>query len=162
MATRISADTAARIAAAWPALLDAFAAGEVMAPHYAKHDVTADQVRVWRVSQGPAAAQDWDAAREQSADAYLDMILDVANNPMPDSASARVRIDALRWIAAKRNPRAYSDKAQLDVNVRTVDLTRIIEAANARLAAQRAVGHVIEGEVITAGAALLPSFEDVL
>ena len=51
-----------------------------------------------------------------------------------DSAHARTRIDTLKWAARLRNPRDYSDKAQLDVNVRTVDLTRIIEQANQRLA----------------------------
>ena len=147
MATRISAETADRIARAWPTLLDALAAGEVMAPHYQAAGLTADQVRVWRVAQGAGTEREWDAAREQSADAYLDMILEVANNPMPDSGSARVKIDALRWVASKRNPRAYSDKAQLDVNVRTVDLTRIIEAANVRLAASQ-VGRIIEHETL--------------
>lgn len=154
MATRISEETAARIAAAWPDLLDQFAAGEVMAPHYARHGVTADQVRVWRVAGGPLRAQEWDAAREQSADAYADKVAEVANNPGPDSGSARVRMDAYRWLAAKRKPAAYSDKAQLDVNVRTVDLTRIIEAANARLAAAQA-GRIVDGQVLEQGRALL-------
>ena len=154
MATRISAETAARIEKAWPDLLDQLAAGEVMAPHYARHKVSADQVRVWRVAGGPTRATEWDSAREQSADAYLDRIAQIADNPGSDSGIARVRIDAMRWIASKRNPRLYSDRAQLDVNVRTVDLTRIIEAANARLAASQA-GRIIEGQVIEQGRALL-------
>lgn len=155
MATRISEATAARIAAAWPGLLDALAAGEVMAPHYAAAGVSADQVRVWRVSRGPSAAAEWDSAREQSADAYADRAAEVANNPGTDSGIARVRLDALKWLAAKRCPRTYSDKATLDVNVRTVDLTRIIEAANARLLAARQVGRVVESEVIQQGRAML-------
>ena len=159
MATRISVETAARIAKAWPDLLDALAAGEVMAPHYKAAGVSADQVRVWRVAQGPAAATDWDAAREQSADAYADQIASVANNPGADSGIARARIDALKWLAAKRNPRAYSDKATLDVNVKTVDLTRIIEAANARLAAAQ-VGRIIDGHVVRA--ALPAGLEELL
>ena len=147
MATRISEETAARIAAAWPDLLDQLAAGEVMAPHYARHKVSADQVRVWRVAGGPERAQEWDTAREQSADAYLDRIIQIADNPGSDSGSARVRIDALRWLASKRNPRAYSDKSTVDVNVRTVDLTSIIQDANARLAAAQ-VGRIIDAQVI--------------
>lgn len=153
MATRIGPETCKRIEQAWPDLLDALAAGEVMAPHYAKAKVSADQVRVWRL-QDQERASAWDAAREQSADAYADMILDVANNHK-DSNSARVRIQALQWLAAKRNPRTYSDKAQLDVNVRTVDLTRIIEAANARLAAAQQ-GRVIDARPI------VPELENLL
>lgn len=148
MATRISEETAERIEQHYPDLLDALAAGEVMAPHYKAAGTTADQVRVWRL-RSPDRLAAWDAAREQSADAYADMILDVANNHK-DSNSARVRIQALQWLAAKRNPRTYNEKSQLDVNVRTVDLTRIIEAANARLAAAQA-GRVIEAESVRLG-----------
>ena len=148
MATRISEETAARIEAAYSGLLDALAAGEVMAPHYAAAGVSADQVRVWRVAV-PERLAAWDAARQQSADAYADMILDVANNHK-DSNAARVRIQALQWLAARRDPKVYADKAQLDVNVRTVDLTRIIEAANARLAAAQ-VGRIIDAQAVPIG-----------
>lgn len=147
MATRISAETAARITQAWPDLLDQLAAGEVMAPHYKRHKVTADQVRVWRVAGGPERAHEWDAAREQSADAYADQVADIVNNPGGDSGIARARLDALKWLASKRNPRAYSDRVDHNVTVKTIDLTRIIEAANARLAAS-APHRVIEAEVV--------------
>ena len=161
MATRISVETAARIAAAWPALLDALAAGQVMAPVYAAAGFSADMVRCWR-AQDQARETEWDKAREQSADALADMALAVANNDKVDPAHARVRIDTYKWAAAKRNPRAYSDKATLDVNVKTVDLTRIIEAANARLAAAQ-VARVVEGEVVRSGMALLaPELGDLL
>lgn len=146
MATRISEETAARIEAAWPDLLDQLAAGEVMAPHYARHGLTADQVRVWRVREDQRS-KEWDAAREQSAEAYADRVAEIIDNTGADSGIARVKIDGLKWLASKRNPRVYSDKSQVDVNVRTVDLTRIIQDANARLAAARA-GRVIEGEVL--------------
>ena len=144
MATRISPETAERIAQAWPDLLDALAAGEVMAPHYARHKVSADQVRVWRVAGGPERAAEWDAAREQSADAYADQVAGIINNPGGDSGLARVRVDGLKWLAAKRNPRGYSDRVDHNVTVKTIDLTRIIEAANRRLADAR----VIPGEVV--------------
>ena len=151
MATRIGEETRARIAAAYGGLLDALAAGEGMEPHYKAAGVSADQVRVWRMEQGAAGEREaqWQAARAQSADAYADRIIEIAYNPGDDSGIARVRMDALRWLASKRNPRDYSDKAQLDVNVKTVDLTRIIEAANARLIASQA-GRVLEHESLKA------------
>ena len=145
MATRISDDTRARIAAAWPDLLDALAAGEIMAPHYAKASVTADQVRVWRLEE-PQRGTEWDTAREQSADAYADMIAEVASSPMADSAAARVKIQALQWLAGKRNVQRYGDRTAHDVTVKTIDLTRIISDANARLSAARQ--QAIEGEVL--------------
>ena len=147
MATRISTETAARIEQAWPDLLDQLAAGEVMAPHYARHRLTADQVRVWRVAGGPEKNAEWSSAREQSADAYADMVAEVSNNPGADSAAARVKLQGLMWLAAKRNPRAYSDRVDHNVTVKTIDLTRIIEAANARLAAAQP-GRVIDAQVV--------------
>ncbi len=141
-------------------LLDQLAAGEIMAPAFAVAGVTSDQVRVWRFEQGAQGEREreWQAARQQSADAYADKILDVAYNER-DSNAARVRIQALQWLAARRDPRVYADKAQLDVNVRTIDLTRIIDAANQRLAASQA-GRVIEGEVLRAG--LPAALDDLL
>lgn len=148
MATRISDETRARIEAIYGGLLDALAAGEEMAPSYEIAKVSADQVRVWRMEDKSGEREkQWQAAREQSADAYADRVSAIANNPGFDSGIARVKMDALRWLAAKRNPRAYSDKSSVDVNVRTVDLTKIIGDANARLAAAQA-GRVLEGEVL--------------
>ncbi len=92
----------------------------------------------------PTARAEWDTAREESADAYFEQALAVANNRDADPAHARVLVDTLKWASRIRNPRLYGDKAQLDVNVRTVDLTRVIEAANERLlTAQQA--RVIDG-----------------
>jgi hypothetical protein len=102
-----------------------------------------------------AADKEWQLAREESADHFADQVGEIANNPGIDSGSARVRMDGYRWLAAKRNPTAYNDKAQLDVNVRTIDLTRIIGDAQARLAASR----VIEGTVIRAA---LPELESLM
>jgi hypothetical protein len=156
MATRIGDDARQKIAAAYDDLLDRLAAGEIMAPFYKAAGVSADQVRVWRLEDAAGEREkQWQAARQQSADAYADQVLEVAYNDKLDSGNARVRMDALRWLAAKRNPSYYNDKAQLDVNVRTIDLTRIIGDAQARLAASR----VIDGQVIRAA---LPELESLM
>lgn len=146
MTSRISADTAARIAAAWPDILAGLASGRLVRDVLKDAGLTADMLRAYKAASAEARTQ-WDDAREQSADAFMDEALEVANNDKADPAHARVKIDTLKWAARIRNPRLYGDKAQLDVNVRTVDLTRIIEAANARLAAAQA-GRVIEAEVV--------------
>lgn len=147
MATRIGTETIARIEAAWPALIDAMESGADMTPIHKAHSVSRDQVRVYRL-QNAERDREWCIAREQGADVYADQIAAIANDPvMPDSNAARVRIQALQWLASKRNPARYSDKHQLDVNVKTVDLTAVIMDANKRLAAAQ-VGRVIEGEVV--------------
>lgn len=125
--------TRAKIIAAWQELIAAVVELENINEACVRAGVTRNQLRRYLLEH-PAAMAEWTAAREQAADTCADMVLEIANNPDVDAARARVRMDAYRWLAAKRNPRTYSDKSQLDVNVRTLDLTRIIEAANARLA----------------------------
>ena len=132
-ACRIGAEARRKITAAWTDLIGAVASGGNIGAACAAAGVSRGAVYAF-MRENPDARSEWELAREESADAYADQISELLVNPMPDAQVARVRMDALRWLAAKRNPRAYSDKAQLDVNVRTVDLTRIIEAANARLA----------------------------
>ena len=144
---RISDATRARIAQAWPDILAALADGELVRDALEAAGITRDMFRAFIAD--PARKAEWDNAREQSAHAFMEQALDAANNRKLDPAHARVRIDTLKWAARIRNPRLYGDKAQLDVNVRTVDLTRIIEAANQRLAAAQ-VGRIVDGQVIRA------------
>lgn len=149
MANRIGPETTERIAAAWPDILEQIADGAQVNQAIAEAGFTRGMIRAY-LANTPGARAAWDDAREQSADSFMEQALEVANNPTDDAAHARTRIDTLKWAARIRNPRTYSDKAQLDVNVRTVDLTRIIEAANARLAAAQA-GRVIEAESVRLG-----------
>lgn len=148
----------AKIRAAWPELLAAIAGLGNVGDACKAAGVHRGALYAYMM-EDQAARREWEIAREQSADECAEKVLDIANNPDTDATRARVRMDAYRWLAAKRNPRQYSDKAQLDVNVRTVDLTRIIEAANARLAAAQAP-RVIEGEVMRA--ALPAELEKIL
>jgi hypothetical protein len=120
----------------------------------ARAGLNADAMRAYKL-ENPAAREEWEAAREASADAFMDEALDISNNRDVDPAHARMKVDTLKWAARIRNPRLYGDKAQLDVNVRTLDLTRIISDAQARLAASR----IIEGHVIRAA---LPELESLM
>lgn len=144
--TRISEETRERIRKAWPDVLAGLAAGELVRDVLARNGISIGEKRAFILGE-PGAKEAWDEAREASADAFMDQALETANNPTDDAAHARTRIDTLKWAARIRNPRLYGDKAQLDVNVRTVDLTRIIQDANARLAAAREP-RTIEGQVL--------------
>jgi hypothetical protein len=146
MATGISEQTRQRIAQAWPEFLARVAAGELIKDVRASLELSEGELRVYR-SQVAGAELEWQTARENSADAFAEEAMAVArtsNKTQVEAADARLRVDTLKWAARMRNPKAYSDKQALDVNVRTVDLTRIIQDANARLAASR----VIEGHVV--------------
>jgi hypothetical protein len=77
---------------------------------------------------------------------------------MPDARRARVLAEYLWKIAASRDPARFGQSARMQLDVRTVDLTRIIADANARLAASRppALIEHATGEVVPeAGAGTL-------
>lgn len=137
MATHNSAATVARIEAAWSDLIAAVAAGRRMDQACEAASLMPDQVRVYRVTR-PEREREWQSARKQSAEAFADKVLEILEGPIADGAVARAKMDGWKWLASKRDPASYSDKQQVDINVKHVDLTRIIEAANARILAGRA------------------------
>ncbi len=51
-------------------------------------------------------------AREEQADFYADEIVTIADTE-PDAATARVRVDARKWVASKLKPKRYGDKLAL-------------------------------------------------
>ena len=156
--TRISTETRARITAAWPALLSGIASGRTIKSLLAEAGISADMIRCYR-GEDPLADKQWADARLASADAYMDEAVSVARNPIApqlqpdgtvltmriDPAHARTYIDTLKWAARVRNPRDYGDKQQIDMQVKSVDLTRIIQDANARLVAAR-TGRILDHE----------------
>jgi hypothetical protein len=144
---RIGEDTRARIAQAWPGLLSRIAGGGLIGRELQALGVERDSVRAYMASTQDAR-KEWDEAREASADAFFEDAVEITYNST-DPKLARAQVDALLRFAARRDPRRYSERQTLDVNVRAVDLTRIISEANARLAAREA-GRVIEGTVLPA------------
>ena len=137
-ADSLSAERRARIAALWPDILARLAAGELIKGLLLEHNLTRIDLARFKTST-PNAIVEWDNAREASADSLYDEAMDEARASVDKELAqhVRTRIDTLKWAARIRNPRLYSDKSSIDVNVRTVDLTKIIQDANARLAAQQ-------------------------
>ena len=135
--SRISEETRQKLMAAWPGVLSALAGGASVTSTLDAHGLTRTALAV--ALADPVLRADWEAAKEASAETFFDRLIDTTNNAGGDLDPARMRVvvDTLKWLAAKRNPKAYSDKSQLDVNVRTIDLTSIIRDANARLIASR-------------------------
>lgn len=174
---KIGPETRARIAQAWPEILAGLAAGELVRDVLARAGISAGEIRAYRMGDAQARSE-WDLAREQSADALFDEAMAIARDPFErvpnpenpdkplitrrDAQYARLHVDTLKWAAAKRNPRLYSDKAQLDVNIKTIDLTRVINDANARLAAARRpqLQDVVDAEIVQR--AIAHKLEDLL
>lgn len=126
----------AHVASVFPLICAAVAAGELVKDCLAEHGLGRRELSAYLLST-PGAKALWEESREASADAFMDEAMNEARADVDKELAqhVRTRIDTLKWAARIRNPRLYGDKAQLDVNVRTVDLTSIIRDANARLAA---------------------------
>jgi hypothetical protein len=137
-----------RIARVWPEMCARLAAGELVKDVREQYGIKPHEQAAF-IAEVPGAREAWESAREQSSHAFMDEALAIARG-VSNSTDAqnttraldphydrRVHVDTLKWAARIRNPRTYSDKQTLDVNVRTVDLTRIISEAQARLEASR-------------------------
>lgn len=154
----MSEEIRARCAAAWVDILGQLAEGKSIQDACKAHGLSRQYLHEYRVGN-KALTDQWEDARKASADSFFDEAMAVARDPHIDlvdkdgnvvpvrryADSTRVLVDTLKWAAAKRNPREYNDKSQIDVNVKTVDLTAIIRDANARLAASKQ-NPAIEGQ----------------
>lgn len=140
MATRISEATREKVRKAWPEILAALADGSPVQEVLKRHDLSRYILSAFMASE-PDARNEWETAKEVSAEVLFDDLLQMASNRFADIEPTRARatMDSLKWLAAKRNPKVYSDRSQVDVTVKTIDLTRIIQEANKRLRDGRAV-----------------------
>jgi hypothetical protein len=58
----------------------------------------------------PGFLEQYARAKEESADALADEMLDIADNTDEEAQSRRVRVDTRKWIASKLKPKKYGDK----------------------------------------------------
>lgn len=131
---RISEETHASVLKAWPDILDALASGAAVNHVLKSHQLTRGIIAAFMAGE-PGAREQWETAKEVSAEEFFDRLVQLATAEFKDIDPTRARavMDSYKWLAAKRNPRVYSDRSQVDVNVKTIDLTRIIQEANKRL-----------------------------
>jgi hypothetical protein len=138
MTTRISKETHAKVEAVWPDILNGLAAGESPREVYAKFGLTYDMMRGYRDNvEGARVA--WQTARKDSAQALVDKALQLvadlmSNNSDVDPARARVALDSFRFFIERLDPESFAPRTKADINVRHVDLTAIIAAAQKRVA----------------------------
>lgn len=140
MTNRIGPELRARIDSLWPTILDQIADGAGAMATLELAGLTRSNLRAY-VASSPTAREEWEDARRHSADTFMEMAVDEAmtNYGKDEAPHVRTRIDTLKWAGSVRNPDRYGNRQHITADVRTVDLTQIINAANARLAnAQRA------------------------
>ena len=139
----LSENVRQKVQAAFPEILQAIRDGARVDRTCTAHGL--DRRDVWAYgSKDTELRAAWYDAMKESADAFLDKAMDAAENAGKDAKAARVQLAAYQWIAEKRDPERYGQRVRNDINVKTIDLTRIIQDANARLIAQQH-GRIIEG-----------------
>lgn len=72
--------------------------------------VSSSTIIAW-VTLNEVVSEQYARAREMASDLFENDIYDAAMAVTPDTATAdRVKIDALKWIAARRAPKRYGDR----------------------------------------------------
>lgn len=68
------------------------------------------------IESKPEYADQYARARSSAADMFENDIIEAAQFVTPETAAAdRVKIDALKWVAARRAPKRYGDRIQQEV-----------------------------------------------
>ncbi len=83
------------------------------------------------INQDPLALASYKTARTLSCYALESEIPSISTT-FADPQQARVHLECITRVLAFRNPQEYSQRIDLNVT-QTVDLTRVIEAANERI-----------------------------
>lgn len=81
------------------------------------HEYRVDPASIMNwVTIDEAATQQYARAREAAADLFESGIIEAAESVTPETAAAdRVKIDALKWVAARRAPKKYGERVQQEI-----------------------------------------------
>lgn len=90
--------------------------------------------RTWYLwlREHPELVDRYARAREERADWYADKLISLADkcaNESMDPQSAKVAIDAYKWITCRLNPKSYGDKQSVEITQKHTpeDLERFME-----------------------------------
>ena len=126
--------TTEELAARHKELCGLVADGKTIRQIATQYGVSAGSIIAW-LTDTPERTEQYARARDAAADLFESEIIEVAMAVSPESApSDRVKIDALKWVAARRAPKRYSERLQQQIDHTSSDgsmsPTRIIiEAA---------------------------------
>jgi hypothetical protein len=97
------------------AICERIAKGETLAQICAERGQLCRETVMTHVMLDPELADIYARARSSQADALFEQILSIAAKATPAEANlARVRIDALKWVASKLAPRKYGDRIEVE------------------------------------------------
>lgn len=89
----------------------------------AKYEVSAGSIIAW-LTDTEIHTEQYARARDAAADLFETEIIEAALTVSPETASAdRVKIDALKWVAARRAPKRYSERLQQQIDHTSSDGT---------------------------------------
>lgn len=95
------------------------AEGEPLARICADDDMPdAVTVRRWVINDVDGFREKYAEARRMQADLYQEMIMETAFDNQLHPERAKIRIDALKWTAAKLKPQSYGDKLEVEHSVK--------------------------------------------
>lgn len=90
--------------------------GETIRQIAAQYGVSAGSIIAW-LTDTPERTEQYARARDAAADLFESEIIEAAMAVSPESAPAdRVKIDALKWVAARRAPKRYSERLQQQID----------------------------------------------
>jgi len=136
MTTRISQDTRNKLSLIWDDLLERVAMAQSMNAICQAHGITRAQIKGYRETT-PNARTDWSEARKESAQAYLEQLVEVTNNPDIDPSRVRVMCDSLKFLIERLDPDSFSPRTRAEITHKVIDLNQAIRDANARLSHAR-------------------------
>ena len=91
------------------------AEGKTIRQIAAHFGVSGGSILNW-VESDPVHAEHYARARESAADMFEAEIIEAALAVSPETAAAdRVKIDAMKWVAARRAPKKYGERIQQDL-----------------------------------------------
>jgi transposase-like protein len=107
--------------------------------------VSAGSILAW-ATETEKFTEQYARAREAAADTFETEIIETALAVTPETAASdRVKIDAMKWVAARRAPKKYGDRLTQEISGpggkpiqhEAVDLSKLSDAALAELMAAR-------------------------
>lgn len=88
------------------------AEGKTIRQIAAQYDASVGSIIAW-FTDTPEHTEQYARARDAAADLFETEIIEAALSVTNETASAdRVKIDALKWVAARRSPKRYSERIQ--------------------------------------------------
>ena len=93
-----------------PAICEMVAEGKTIRQIASHFGVSPGSIIAW-ATLTPELTEQYARARESAADMFETEIIEAALAVSPDTAAAdRVKIDAMKWVAARRSPKKYGDR----------------------------------------------------